>query len=86
VEGKGCYLGLVGDSPFDAEMLRSIGSDGTETVLLLPLLLEGRVINILYLEGGREELTERVAELQRLQEMAALAFRILILKSKLLRC
>jgi hypothetical protein len=85
VEGKSYYLGAIDASPLNAEMLKGIGSSGSEAVLLLPLLLEGRVVNILYVEGDREELTGRVADLQRLQEMASLAFRILILKSKLLR-
>lgn len=85
VEGKSHYLGEVDASPLNAEMLKGVGSSGTETALLLPLLLENRVVNILYVEGDREELAERIDELQRLQEMAGLAFRILILKSKLLR-
>jgi hypothetical protein len=85
VEGKIHYLGEVDDSPLNDEMLKGIGSSGTKTILLLPLLLEGRVVNILYVEGDREELAERVSGLRQLQEMAGLAFRILILKSKLLR-
>jgi hypothetical protein len=87
VESKSHYLGEVDvdASLLNAEMLRGIGSDGSETALLLPLLLEGRVVNILYVEGEREELAKRVSELRQLQEMASLAFQILIFKSKLLR-
>jgi len=65
-------------------MLQGMGSSGGASALLLPLILEGRVINILYVEGGAGELNARVDELQRLQDMASLAFRILILKNKLL--
>lgn len=85
VESKSHYLGEVDASPLNAEMLRGIGSDGSETALLLPLLLEGRVVNILYVEGDREELAKRISELRQLQEMASLAFKILIFKNKLLR-
>lgn len=84
MEGKSYYLGPIAESPLNNQMLQGMGSSGGASALLLPLILEGRVINILYVEGGAGELNARVDELQRLQDMASLAFRILILKNKLL--
>jgi len=85
VEGKSHHIGPVGESPLNKQMHQSLGTGGGESALLLPLLLESRVINIVYVEGCPELLKGRFAHLQRVQEMASLAFRILNLKSKLLR-
>jgi hypothetical protein len=85
MEGESYYLGPIAESPLNNQMLQGMGSRGGGFALLLPLLLEGRVINILYVEGEPGELNGRIEELKRLQDMASLAFRILILKSKLLR-
>jgi hypothetical protein len=85
VENRRLYMGSIEETPLHNQMLQSMGNAVGDSALLLPLLLEDRVINILYLEGDPEILGERMADLERLQEMSSLAFQILLCKSRLLR-
>ncbi len=85
VEGKSFYLGPIANEGLNEELLRGLGGDKPEAALLVPLILDGRVVNLLYGDGGPGQLVAQVGALQRLQEMAGLAFRILILKNRLLQ-
>ena len=49
----------------------------------MPLLITGRIVNILYAEGD-EHLGEMVPEVQKLLLKAALAFEVLIHREKIL--
>ena len=85
VEGKSFYLGPITSEGLNEELIRGLGGGKPEAVLLVPLILDGRVVNVLYGDGAPAGLVAQVGSLQRLQEMAGLAFRILILKHKLLQ-
>ncbi|MEZ4483638.1 MAG: hypothetical protein R2864_03275 [Syntrophotaleaceae bacterium] len=85
VEGKSFYLGPVTGEGLNEELMKGLGGGKPEAALLVPLILDGRVVNVLYGDGSPEGLVAQVGGLQRLQEMAGLAFRILILKHKLLQ-
>lgn len=85
VEGKSFYLGPIANEGLNEELLRSLGGDKPEAALLVPMILDGRVVNLLYGDGGPGQLVAQVGALQRLQEMAGLAFRILILKNRLMQ-
>jgi len=84
VEGKSFYLGPISVNGLNQDLLNALGGDTPEAVLLMPLVLDGRVVNLFYGDGGSGQLVGQVGALQRLQEMAVLAFRILILKNRLL--
>jgi hypothetical protein len=83
-DGQGYYLGAIPDTPMNAVMLDGLGGGRPAAALLLPLIIMGRVVNILYLEGGAKDLGERFVELHRLLAKAALAFEILIFREKIL--
>jgi hypothetical protein len=83
-DGKSFYLGAIPDTPDNAGMLAGIGGDAPSSVLLIPLMLMGRVIAIVYLDGGKVPVANRLADLQKLVGKAAIAFEILILKNKIL--
>lgn len=83
-EGKSYYLGAIADSPLNERMLAGLGGGRPETALLVPLSLGGRVVIILYAEGGKQELSSHLAELQKLAGKAVLAFEILIARDKIL--
>lgn len=85
VEGKSFYLGPVASEGLNEELMKGLGGGKPEAALLVPLLLDGRVVNVLYGDGAPAGLVAQVGALQRLQEMAGLSFRILILKHKLLQ-
>jgi hypothetical protein len=83
-EGKSFYLGAIPDSTGNSLMISEMGGDTPSSALLLPMMLMGRVVSIVYVEGGKEPLANRLAELQKLVGKAAMAFEILILKNKIL--
>lgn len=83
-EGKSYYLGPIPRSPFNSMMLQEMGGTVPTAALLVPLLMMGRVVGILYADGKGVNLGERLFELQKLTARAAMAFEILVLKNKIL--
>jgi hypothetical protein len=83
-EGKSFYLGALAETPLNERMLAGLGGGRPQTALLVPVLLGGRAVIVLYAEGGKAELGSRLAELQKLAGKAALAFEILIARDKIL--
>lgn len=83
-ESKSYYLGPLSRSPFNALMLQAFGKSVPDAALLVPLILMGRVVGILYVDGKNTNLGERLFDLQKLTSKAAMAFEILILKNKIL--
>jgi hypothetical protein len=78
------FLGPIPRTPFNSMMLQEFGGRMPETALLLPLFMLGRVVGILYIDGGSSETRARIGDLQRLIAKAIMAFEILILKKKIL--
>ena len=83
-ESKACYLGAMPISPCNSRICAALGGDPPPNQLLAPLLMMGRVVAILYVDGSSPQLDERVPELQKLLAKCSTAFEILILKSKIL--
>lgn len=83
-EGAVFHLGPIPETPFNQLMLDWMGGGKPDTAVLLPLLIMGRVVNILYAEGKERELGGRFVELQKLLTKAVLAFEILIFRDKIL--
>ena len=83
-EGKSYYLGPIPRSPFNSMMLQEMGGTVPTAALLVPLLMMGRVVGILYADGKGVNLGERLLDLQKLTARAAMAFEILVLKNKIL--
>jgi type II secretion system (T2SS) protein E len=83
-DGKSFYLGPIPDTPGNAAMLAGTGGGASSSAVLIPLMMMGRVVSIVYVDGGEEPLTNRLAELHKLVGKAAMAFEILILKNKIL--
>jgi len=83
-EGAVFHLGPIPETPFNQIMLEWMGGGRPDTAVLLPLLIMGRVVNILYAEGKERELGERFVELQKLLTKSVLAFEILIFRDKIL--
>lgn len=83
-DGMGYYLGAIPDTPENDLMISVMGGEKPKAALLLPLVVSGRVVMILYVEGGETDLGERFVELHRLLAKAVLAFEILIFREKIL--
>ena len=82
-ETSSFLLGPVPRTPFNSMFLQEIGGRVPQTALLVPLLMMGRVVGIIYVDGQGEELSEKLFELQKITLKAAMAFEILVLKNKI---
>jgi type II secretion system (T2SS) protein E len=82
-ESAGYYLGTLKDTPINHVLHDAFGGGAAQTVLLMPLLVGGRIVSILYVEDGND-LGSMVPELQKLLAKAALAFEMLICRDKIL--
>lgn len=84
-EGKSYYLGPLTGTPLDQRILAALGGGKSPaSTLVMPVVVLGRVVDILYLEGGDGDLADSLPEVQRLLNKAALAFEILICRDKIL--
>jgi len=84
IDGKCFFSGAIPDTPENARILFELGGDMPVSALLLPMMLMGRVVAVLYVDGGKEPVANRLADLQKLAGKAAMAFEILILRNKIL--
>ena len=82
LSGKSPFLGRIAE-PSLIQHLRESLDAAAERVALLPLILAGRPLGVLYVEDNRQALSERMIELQKLLGKTACALEILILQNKL---
>jgi hypothetical protein len=82
-ENAGYYLGPLQDTPVNYVLHDLFGGGAPETLLLMPLVVGGRVVSILYVEDG-DDPGAMVPELQKLLTKAAMAFEMLIFRDKIL--
>lgn len=83
-EGKSFYLGPLTANPLNLRILAALGGTSSASALVMPVVVLGRVVDVLYLEGGEGDLADSLPEVQRLLNKAALAFEILICRDKIL--
>ena len=83
-ETRGYHLGPLPRTPFNSMFLQGMGGRVPERALLVPLLMMGRVVAILYVDAPGIELGPLLPELQKLTAKAAMAFEILVLQNKIL--
>jgi len=83
-DGKSFYRGPIPDTPGNGALLAGTGGGASSSALLIPLVMMGRVVSIVYVDAGKDPVSNRLTELHRLVGKAAMAFEILILKNKIL--
>jgi hypothetical protein len=83
-EGKSYYLGPLTVNTLNQRLLAALCGQAPASVLVMPVVVLGRVVDILYVEGGEGDLADRLPEVQRLLNKASLAFEILICRDKIL--
>ncbi|MEJ2699945.1 MAG: hypothetical protein P8Z70_09845, partial [Desulfuromonadales bacterium] len=83
-ENKSFYLGPLSRTPFNSMMLQAFGGNVPDAALLVPMIMMGRVVGILYVDGKNLNLGENLPVLQNLTTKASMAFVILVLKTKIL--
>ncbi|WP_243371351.1 general secretion pathway protein GspE [Geotalea sp. SG265] len=83
-DGMAYYLGSIPETAENMIMINGMGGDRPAAALMLPLIVSGRVVMVLYVDGGETDLGEKFVELHRLLAKAVLAFEILIFREKIL--
>ena len=81
-DSAGVYLGPLQETPINHLLNDALGGGQPTAVLLMPILIGGRLVNIIYAEG--EDLSAMVPDLQKLLTKATLALEILIFRDKIL--
>lgn len=84
VESKTYYLGATPITPCNSRIFTALGAPPSQNQFMAPLIMMGRVVAVLYIEGGTKRLDECIPELQKLVGKISMAFEILILKGKIL--
>ncbi|MEJ2199792.1 MAG: hypothetical protein P8X63_02065 [Desulfuromonadaceae bacterium] len=85
VQTQSYYLGPVPQTPLNLLILQKFGTHLPQTVLLVPLVLMGRTVGIIYANGDGDAIAKDLPELQKLASKAIMAFEILLLKNKILQ-
>lgn len=78
------YLGPVADSVQNRKMLDYFASPPQVNALIFPVLVQNRLVSILYIQGQLEELEHRLVEIQRIVDKAEMSFQLLIMRNKIL--
>mgnify|MGYP001283958473 CR=1 FL=1 len=81
-ENRSFFLGPIPDTPQNCNWLKPVKGEVGKPAILVPIMMLGRVVAILFAQG-RDDLANHLSELQVLGSKAAMAFDILILKSKI---
>lgn len=83
-EGNSFYLGPIPETEANKELISAMGGETPLSALLVPIVMMGKVVNILYVDGGEKELGDTLLDIQKLANKASMAFEILILKNKIM--
>lgn len=83
-EGNSFYLGPIPETEANKELISAMGGETPPSALLVPIVMMGKVVNILYVDGGEKELGDTLLDIQKLANKASMAFEILILKNKIM--
>ncbi|MBE9503526.1 MAG: general secretion pathway protein GspE [Proteobacteria bacterium] len=83
-EGKSYYLGPLAETENNKLLSNMFGKDNPPAVLLIPIIIMGKIVNILYVEDSEVNLGEKVVDLRRLANKASMAFEVLVIKNKII--
>lgn len=84
VEERNVYLGSSALSPADRGLAEALGAADAPALMLVPLVMNRRVVAILCAAGDMTALGERLTEARAIARKGVLAFEILILRGKIL--
>lgn len=85
IDSQSYFLGPIPGSGANLALTSHLGKPAPASALMLPLVLMGRVVALIYVDDPDRSPTEHLPELQALASRALLAFELLILHNKILR-
>jgi len=83
--GKHYFFGPLSATPPNQPIINALNLGSSDTVLSLPVVMNGRVVAMIVVSSDVISLQQRLGELQKLVYKASLTFQILVLKNKLLQ-
>jgi hypothetical protein len=83
--GKHYFFGPLSSSAANQPIINALNLGSSDTVLSLPVVMNGRVVAMIVVSSDVISLQQRLGELQKLVFKASLTFQILVLKNKLLQ-
>lgn len=79
------YIGPIPTTSKDnIRLVEALGGSSPNTALLVPVIVMGRVVTVLYVDDKSGDLAGKLLDLQKLAAKMAMSFEILILKNKIL--
>lgn len=84
VRNRRHFLGQITDTEQNRKILTYFNSQSPQNVLAIPLMVQDRLVCILYVQGELEKLEQHVTDLHYIVGKAEMAFKLLILKNKIL--
>lgn len=85
IDNKSYFLGPVPATGANLALISQLGKPAPTTALILPLVMMGRVVGLIYLDDPEMTLAEVLSDLQLLSSKILMAFELLILHNKILR-
>lgn len=85
LSGSQYFLGSLSESPANMPIIAVLNLSSGDTVLSLPVVMNGRVVAMIMVSSDGVSLQQKFGELQKLVYKASLTFQILVLKNKLLQ-
>ncbi len=85
IDSQSYFLGPLPKSGANLALTSHLGKPDPTTILLLPLVLMGRVVGLIYIDDPETNLAEHLPDLQMLATKGLMAFELLILHNKILR-
>lgn len=82
-DSKVYYFGTMPTEANNILISSYFGHQPPETILLIPLLLRGRLVTMLYLQDTSDNLLQQLPDYQKLIDKTAMAFEMLILRNKI---
>ena len=83
--GNQYFLGPLSASDANMPIIKALKLGSSDTVLSLPVVMNGRVVALIIASSDGISLQQRLGELQKLVYKTSLTFQILVLKNKLLQ-
>ena len=85
VDSQSFFLGPIPDSSVNLPFIKLLGEPKPQFAILLPMVMHGRVVGLIYVDDPNTSLSDRLTELQEISNQALMSFEILILQNKILR-
>lgn len=79
------YIGPIPKtSPDNMRLIESMGGNPPASALLMPVIVMGRVVTVIYIDDKKADLPQKLLDIQKMAAKMAMSFEILILKNKIL--